>query len=188
MAVIVDIGDFDCILAEITEKDGLTQATRRALAAKAYARTAAYDAAISAYLLADASLDSTSHRAVGGALRQGLRYGENPHQRAAFFVASTKRPGVATARQLQGKELSYNNLNDTDAAYELVGEFDPKEARRSRSSSMPIPAASRKGARWKRPISGRLPAIRSRPSAASSPSTGGSMQLRRGAWSRSSPR
>jgi phosphoribosylaminoimidazolecarboxamide formyltransferase / IMP cyclohydrolase len=62
---------------------------------------------------------------VGGELRQALRYGENPHQRAAFFAAPVARPGVATARQLQGKELSYNNINDTDAAFELVGEFDP---------------------------------------------------------------
>src|SRR5580692_6190620 len=67
-------------------------------------------------------------RALGGLLRQPLRYGENPHQQAAFYVDGSTRPGVASARQLQGKELSYNNINDTDAAYELVAEFDPKIA------------------------------------------------------------
>src|SRR6202035_4062837 len=64
-------------------------------------------------------------RAIGGRLIQSLRYGENPHQRAAFYRTPTQRAGVATARQVQGKELSYNNINDTDAAYECVAEFDP---------------------------------------------------------------
>ena len=63
---------------------------------------------------------------IGGRLAQELRYGENPHQRAAFYVTGERRPGVATAVQHQGKELSYNNLGDTDAAFELVAEFDPK--------------------------------------------------------------
>ncbi len=62
-------------------------------------------------------------RSFAGTLRQKLRYGENPHQQAAFYVTGDKRFGVATAQQLQGKELSYNNINDTDAAYELVAEF-----------------------------------------------------------------
>ena len=70
-----------------------------------------------------------------------MRYGENPHQAAAFYVFPNPRPGVATARQMQGKELSYNNINDTDAAVELVAEFDPAAGRRSPSSSTPIPAA-----------------------------------------------
>src|ERR1041384_413561 len=67
-------------------------------------------------------------RCLGGRLIQSLRYGENPHQKAAFYATPDKRPGVSTARQLQGKELSYNNINDTDAAYECIGEFDPKRA------------------------------------------------------------
>jgi phosphoribosylaminoimidazolecarboxamide formyltransferase / IMP cyclohydrolase len=125
VAVIVDPGDYACILAELTEKGGLVQSTRRALAAKAYARTAAYDAAISTHMLEAAGLDAATHRAIGGALQQSLRYGENPHQRAAFFAAAKPGFGVATARQVQGKELSYNNINDTDSAFELVSEFDP---------------------------------------------------------------
>ena len=81
---------------------------------------------------------------VAGSLRQTLRYGENPHQAAAFYVSGTDaRPGIATATQLQGKELSYNNLNDTDAAFELVAEFDRSPP--SPSSSTPTPAASPTG-------------------------------------------
>src|SRR5262249_15139769 len=84
-------------------------------------------------------------RAIGGHLIEPLRYGENPHQSAAFYRTSDVRPGVATARQVQGKQLSYNNINDTDAAYECVAEFDPPStpaARRTASpSAPPIPAA-----------------------------------------------
>src|SRR5712691_6616854 len=94
-------------------------------AAKAYARTAAYDAAISNWFASELKTDAPDFRAFGGRLIQALRYGENPHQKAAFYRTPDKRPGVATARQLQGKELSYNNINDTDAAYECIAEFDP---------------------------------------------------------------
>src|SRR6476646_3162202 len=97
----------------------------RCAAAKAYARTAAYDAAISNWFAAQNGVDAPDFRAFGGRLIQSLRYGENPHQNAAFYATPEKRPGVSTAQQLQGKELSYNNINDTDAAYECVGEFDP---------------------------------------------------------------
>ena len=72
--------------------------------------------------LGDAAPD---YRAVGGRLVEALRYGENPHQSAAFYRTPERAPGVATARQVQGKQLSYNNINDTDAAYECVAEFDP---------------------------------------------------------------
>jgi phosphoribosylaminoimidazolecarboxamide formyltransferase/IMP cyclohydrolase len=103
---------------------GPTLAQRRDLAREAYARTAAYDAAVSAWFMQRAEGDAfPRHFAIGGRLRQTLRYGENPHQRAAFY-ANGVRPGIATARQVQGRELSYNNLNDTDAAFECVAEFD----------------------------------------------------------------
>jgi phosphoribosylaminoimidazolecarboxamide formyltransferase/IMP cyclohydrolase len=95
------------------------------LAQKAFARTASYDAAISNWL-ADAVEETTpAFRALGGILAEPLRYGENPHQTAAFYRTPERRPGVATARQVQGKELSYNNIADIDAAYECVAEFDP---------------------------------------------------------------
>jgi phosphoribosylaminoimidazolecarboxamide formyltransferase/IMP cyclohydrolase len=98
---------------------------RRQFAAAAYARTAAYDAAIAAWFAAQQGEDFPARMTVTGSLRQTLRYGENPHQRAALY-GNGDRPGVANARQIQGKELSFNNLNDTDAAFECVAEFtDP---------------------------------------------------------------
>jgi len=128
VAVIVDVGDYDRLLEELAINGGQTRlAFRRALAQKAFARTAAYDAAISNWFAREIGETAPAWRAFGGKLMSALRYGENPHQRAAFYVGPERRPGVATARQLQGKELSYNNLNDTDAAYELVAEFDPAE-------------------------------------------------------------
>jgi len=82
---------------------------RQKLAAKAYARTAAYDAAISNWFAETLKDDAPDYRAFGGKLIQALRYGENPHQSAAFYKAPGERFGVASAKQLQGKELSYNN-------------------------------------------------------------------------------
>ncbi|KAF0182585.1 MAG: bifunctional phosphoribosylaminoimidazolecarboxamide formyltransferase/IMP cyclohydrolase [Hyphomonadaceae bacterium] len=128
VAVCTDAEDLAAALAEIAEKGGTTLALRKRLAAKTYARTAAYDAAISNWLFAQLGEEAPAWRAVGGKLKQSLRYGENPHQQAAFYVNGDNRPGVASVRQVQGKELSYNNLNDTDAAYELVAEFDPAES------------------------------------------------------------
>ena len=105
---------------------GLDDGARKTLAAKAYARTAHYDAAISGWYAEVLGEEAPATHAFAGTLRQTLRYGENPHQRAAFYVTGDDRPGVASATQLQGKELSYNNINDTDAAYEAVAEFaDP---------------------------------------------------------------
>ena len=125
VAIATDPSDYAGILAALDENAGATPyALRQKLAAKAFARTAAYDAAISGWFAGALHDDAPAWRAFGGRLAQTMRYGENPHQKAAFYVSGDPRPGVATARQLQGKELSYNNLNDTDAAYELVGEFD----------------------------------------------------------------
>jgi phosphoribosylaminoimidazolecarboxamide formyltransferase / IMP cyclohydrolase len=129
VVVIVDSADYEPLLDEMTANHGATTlAFRKRMAAKALARTAAYDAAISTWLAAEAGEDSPVWRTFGGRLAQELRYGENPHQRAAFYVSGEKRPGIASARQIQGKELSYNNLNDTDAAFELVAEFAAGEA------------------------------------------------------------
>jgi phosphoribosylaminoimidazolecarboxamide formyltransferase/IMP cyclohydrolase len=126
VAVVVEAEDYKAVLDELAANSGATTlALRRRLAAKAYARTAAYDAAISNWFNRQLEIDAPDYRAFGGRLIQSLRYGENPHQTAAFYATPDKRPGVSTARQLQGKELSYNNINDTDAAYECIGEFDP---------------------------------------------------------------
>ena len=125
VAVVVEPQDYQAVLDELAAHKGATTLTlRRRLAAKAYARTAAYDAAISNWFAVQLKTDAPDYRAIGGRLIQALRYGENPHQQAAFYRTPDQRPGVATARQLQGKELSYNNINDTDAAYECIAEFD----------------------------------------------------------------
>jgi len=125
VAVVVDGADYDAVIQEIAEHGGTTLATRRRLAQKAYARTAAYDAAISNWFARELKEEAPAYRALGGALIEALRYGENPHQSAAFYASDEIRPGVATARQVQGKQLSYNNINDTDAAFEAVSEFHP---------------------------------------------------------------
>ncbi len=125
VAVVVEASDYQAILDELKANQGATTLwLRRRLAAKAYARTAAYDAAISNWFVNELKTEAPDFRAFGGRLIQSLRYGENPHQTAAFYRMPDRRPGVATALQVQGKELSYNNINDTDAAYECIGEFD----------------------------------------------------------------
>jgi phosphoribosylaminoimidazolecarboxamide formyltransferase/IMP cyclohydrolase len=126
VAVMVDAGDYGALIAELTAHNGMTTlALRRKLAAKAFARTAAYDAAIANWFAATLDEVGPDYRAFGGRLIEKLRYGENPHQSAAFYRTPEPRFGVASARQAQGKQLSYNNINDTDAAYECVAEFDP---------------------------------------------------------------
>jgi phosphoribosylaminoimidazolecarboxamide formyltransferase/IMP cyclohydrolase len=133
VTVVVDPEDYAAVLAELdAHKGSTTLALRRKLAQIAYARTAAYDSEVSGWLARELAKAGDKapprRRTLGGQLRQSLRYGENPHQEAAFYVTGEKRPGVATARQVQGKELSYNNINDTDAAYERVAEFGATES------------------------------------------------------------
>ncbi|TCP39736.1 bifunctional phosphoribosylaminoimidazolecarboxamide formyltransferase/IMP cyclohydrolase [Rhodovulum marinum] len=126
--VVVDTEDYAALLVELEKNDGATSlAFRRGLAQRAYARTAAYDAAVSTWMAGALGDTAPRRRAFAGTLAQTLRYGENPHQAAAFYVDGSDRPGVATAKQWQGKELSYNNINDTDAAFELVSEFLPAD-------------------------------------------------------------
>jgi phosphoribosylaminoimidazolecarboxamide formyltransferase / IMP cyclohydrolase len=122
VTVLTDPAQYAGFITELAA-GGTTYDTRKTLAAAAYARTAAYDAAIAGWFAAQNGVAFPERFAIAGKLRQTLRYGENPHQQAAFY-ATTPRPGIATLRQVQGKELSYNNLNDTDAAFECVAEFD----------------------------------------------------------------
>ncbi|HMA48650.1 MAG TPA: bifunctional phosphoribosylaminoimidazolecarboxamide formyltransferase/IMP cyclohydrolase [Magnetospirillaceae bacterium] len=125
VAVVVDPEDYAAIIEAMKANKGATPLElRRRLAATAYARTGAYDAAISGWFAKQLGESFPRRVAVGAELKQTLRYGENPHQQAALYLSGPSRPGVATAKQLQGKELSFNNINDTDAAYELVAEFD----------------------------------------------------------------
>jgi phosphoribosylaminoimidazolecarboxamide formyltransferase/IMP cyclohydrolase len=111
-------------LARVMAAGGSTAVMRREFAAAAYARTAAYDAAIAAWFAGQLGQEFPPRLAFAGTLAQTLRYGENPHQQAGFYLDGSARPGIATARQLQGKALSFNNLNDTDAAFECVAEFE----------------------------------------------------------------
>ena len=130
VAIVTDPGDYAAVINALEMNIGsLSLDFRKKLAAKAFARTAAYDAAISGWFAEALDIEHPAWRAFGGQLEAVMRYGENPHQSAGFYVTGDKRPGVATARQLQGKQLSYNNINDTDAAFELVGEFDPAAQR-----------------------------------------------------------
>ena len=130
VTVVTDPEDYPTVLAALDANDGgVPFELRRILAQRAFARTAAYDSVISNWLAAELAKNGMKEpprqRSFAGRLKQSLRYGENPHQEAAFYVTGDNRFGVATAEQLQGKELSYNNINDIDAAYELVAEFDP---------------------------------------------------------------
>ena len=125
VAVCTDPADMAEVLAELADGGATSLALRKRLAARAYGRTAAYDAAISTWFAGALGEAAPRRLAFAGELVQTMRYGENPHQSAAFYRFPDPRTGVATARQLQGKELSYNNINDTDAAFELIAEFDP---------------------------------------------------------------
>lgn len=125
VTVVVDPDDYRAVLAELDEAGGTRLATRRRLAAKAFRRTAAYDAEIARWMTATAGEEPFTERfTLTGTLAGRLRYGENPHQRAALYRTSDPRPGAASARLLQGKEPSYNNLLDADSAFELVAEFE----------------------------------------------------------------
>jgi len=124
VAVVTAPADYDEVLKEMADHRGATSLDLRLrLARAAFASVAAYDAAIAQYLRLQAKEDFPPLLILSASLKEKLRYGENPHQQAAFYAGAEARPGVATAKQLQGKELSYNNLNDTDAAYELAAEF-----------------------------------------------------------------
>jgi phosphoribosylaminoimidazolecarboxamide formyltransferase/IMP cyclohydrolase len=126
VAVLVEPEDYAVLIAELSVHRGMTShALRRRLAAKAFARTAAYDAAVSNWFAGELNDAAPDFRAFGGRLVDALRYGENPHQSAALYRTPDVRAGVVAGRQVQGKQLSYNNINDTDAAYECVAEFDP---------------------------------------------------------------
>jgi phosphoribosylaminoimidazolecarboxamide formyltransferase/IMP cyclohydrolase len=129
VTVVVEPGDYAKVLAALEALRGATPLDlRKRLAAKAFARTAAYDAAIATWFAGAVGEPSPVWRSFSGRLGESLRYGENPHQAGSLYLTTEKRPGVATARQIQGKQLSYNNINDTDAAYELVAEFSPERS------------------------------------------------------------
>ncbi len=190
VTVVTDPVDYDEVLAALDGNSGkVPLSLRKRFAQKAFARTAAYDAAISNWLARELEVSAPDYRAVGGKLAEVMRYGENPHQSAGFYLTGEKRPGVSSARQLQGKTLSYNNINDTDAAFELVAEFDP--ARTSGGGDHQARQPLRRGRRRRacaKPTKRRCSAIRFRLSAASSRSTTCSMRKQPRKSSRSSPK
>jgi phosphoribosylaminoimidazolecarboxamide formyltransferase/IMP cyclohydrolase len=128
VAIVTDPADYPALMHEMAPDGTVGAALRERLAAAAFAHTAAYDAAIAGWLAAQRGERFPPLLTIAARRAAALRYGENPHQQAAFYIGrpagAPVRPGVATARQLQGKALSYNNLNDTDAAYELIAEFE----------------------------------------------------------------
>ncbi len=125
VAVVVSPQDYEALLAEMRANGGATTfALRQRLSATAFARTASYDAAIAQWMAHDVNVPFPAFTGFGGRKQQDLRYGENPHQQAAVYKSTDGRVGVLDAKQVQGKDLSYNNINDADAALEAVCEFD----------------------------------------------------------------
>ena len=185
VAIVTRVADYPALIEELKSTDGaLSRETRWRLAKQAFATTAAYDTAIANTLdqIAEAPApDQPAERLtqpsfpttlrINLPLAQSLRYGENPHQRAALYSDGTGL-GIAGATQLQGKELSFNNLVDLDACWELAQELRTNRPAASPSSSTPTPAARPPAPPCSRPTRRRWNAIRFRPSAASSASTG----------------
>ena len=169
VTVVTDVEDYAPLLAELERHGGATSlAFRRAAALTAFGRTAAYDAAVSGWMAGALGEAAPRRRSFAGTLAQPLRYGENPHQGAAFYRDGSDRPGVATARQLQGKALSYNNINDTDAAFELVAEFAARRRPGLRHHQARQPLRRGAGAEpASRPTAPPTTATAPRPSAAS---------------------
>ena len=129
VTVVIDPADYSKIIAELEANDNATTLdTRKHLAAKAFSRTAAYDTAIANWFNAQNGEATPDYFTIGGPRIHVLRYGENPHQTAALYRTSDPRKGIVDAVQLQGKELSYNNINDADAALQALLEFPTSQA------------------------------------------------------------
>ncbi len=122
VAVVTEPSDYAALVAAVRE-GGVSRSLRSRLAAKAFARTASYDAAIASWYSRQVDEALPARLIVAGELRERMRYGENPHQSAALYLNAEPGPSVAKAQQVQGKPLSYNNINDADAAFELVSDL-----------------------------------------------------------------
>ncbi|MCF6344674.1 MAG: bifunctional phosphoribosylaminoimidazolecarboxamide formyltransferase/IMP cyclohydrolase [Devosiaceae bacterium] len=127
VTTIVDPNDYDNVIKHLSEHGQVPLSERQKMAAKAFAKTANYDSAISNWFAKSLDYKDIPYRVFSGSLIEEMRYGENPHQWAAFYDDGSNAIGIANAKQVQGKKLSYNNINDTDAAIALISEFDPKE-------------------------------------------------------------
>jgi phosphoribosylaminoimidazolecarboxamide formyltransferase / IMP cyclohydrolase len=154
VTVVADPSDYDRVLAALAAGNGVVEeALRRGLARKAFAVTAAYDAAIAQWMAREEGEFLPEPLVIAGRSAERLRYGENPHQQAAFYRSNDRRPGVATARQLQGRELSYNNYADADAAFELVAEFaEPAAAIVKHANPCGVAVAASLRAAWEQAL------------------------------------
>ena len=124
VAVVVDPTDYETVISDLKEVNEVKFETRRALAAKVFRHTAAYDSIIANYMTELVGIETPEKLTVTYELKQSLRYGENPHQKASFYRKPLgSKFSIANATQLHGKELSYNNINDADAALQIVKEF-----------------------------------------------------------------
>lgn len=149
LTVLCDPADYASVADAIDKNGGTELELRQRLAAKTFARTAAYDSAISGWMASSFGEELPEITSTAGRKIIDLRYGENPHQQAALYKTGQDRPGVASAEQIQGKPLSYNNINDTDAAFELVAEFDqPTIAIIKHANPCGVASGDNLGAAW----------------------------------------
>jgi phosphoribosylaminoimidazolecarboxamide formyltransferase/IMP cyclohydrolase len=153
LTVLCDPADYASVADAIDKNGGTELELRQRLAAKTFARTAAYDSAISGWMASSFGEELPEITSTAGRKIIDLRYGENPHQQAALYKTGQDRPGVASAEQIQGKPLSYNNINDTDAAFELVAEFDqPTIAIIKHANPCGVASGDNLGAAWQRAL------------------------------------
>ena len=124
VAVVSNPNDYSRLIEEWQNEDGISYGFRKELSQKVFQLMADYNLSISNYLKEDFANEIPSYDIEKSV---SLRYGENPHQKAKFYNDGSNRKGLITSHQIQGKELSYNNINDTNAAFELVSEFDDKK-------------------------------------------------------------
>ncbi|MEK9709157.1 MAG: bifunctional phosphoribosylaminoimidazolecarboxamide formyltransferase/IMP cyclohydrolase, partial [Alphaproteobacteria bacterium] len=155
LTVLCDPADYPEFITSLQQNGSCNFALRQRLAAKTFARTAAYDSAISGWMASSLGEELPEITSTAGRKIIDLRYGENPHQQAALYKTGQDRPGVASAEQIQGKPLSYNNINDTDAAFELVAEFDqPTIAIIKHANPCGVASGDNLGAAWQHALAG----------------------------------
>jgi phosphoribosylaminoimidazolecarboxamide formyltransferase/IMP cyclohydrolase len=155
LTVLCDPADYASVADAIDKNGGTELELRQRLAAKTFARTAAYDSAISGWMASSFGEELPEITSTAGRKIIDLRYGENPHQQAALYKTGQDRPGVASAEQIQGKPLSYNNINDTDAAFELVAEFDqPTIAIIKHANPCGVASGDNLGTAWQHALAG----------------------------------
>lgn len=167
--VVTDTADYKALLDELRAHDGATRLSfRQKLALTAYARTAAYDTAVSTWMAGALKAEAPRRRSFAGTLAQTMRYGENPHQKAAFYTDGSARPGVATAKQCRARSFPTTTSTTPTRPSSWWPSSTRPRARPASSSSTPTPAAWPGARHWPKPMPAPSTATASRPSAASS--------------------